>query len=61
MFSNYLSSIEDIAKYPEFTLILFVAIFIIVLVRTLRMDKELIEEMSSMPLDSSELNNKAEN
>ncbi len=60
MFSNYLSSIEDVAKYPEFSLILFFVIFTIILVRTLRMDKKLAEEINNIPLNSNELENKTE-
>ncbi len=60
MFSNYLSSIENVAKYPEFSLILFFVIFTVVVIRTLRMDKSLIEEVSKLPLNSDELENKTE-
>ncbi|RMD48817.1 MAG: cbb3-type cytochrome c oxidase subunit 3 [Ignavibacteria bacterium] len=61
MFSNYLSSIEEVAKYPEFSLILFFVIFTIVVIRTLRMDKKLVDEMSNIPFNSNESEIKDEN
>lgn len=61
MFSNYLSTIENISKYPEFSLILFVTFFVIVIIKTMKMDKELVDEMSSLPLDKDKTETKQRN
>jgi Ca2+/Na+ antiporter len=53
MFSNYLSSIEDVSIYPLIGLFIFVPIFALWLIYALRLDKKQIEELENLPLDSS--------
>ncbi len=51
MFSNLLSSIEDVSVYPVITLILFVFAFVLVVIRLVFMDKETVNEMKNIPLE----------
>ena len=51
MFSNLLSSIEDVSVYPVITLILFVFAFVLVVIRLVFMDKETVDEMKNIPLE----------
>lgn len=51
MFSNYLSSIEGVSIYPIIALLLFFTVFLIVVIRVLRMKKSDAEKMGRMPLD----------
>ncbi len=51
MFSNLLSSIEDVSIYPVITLVLFVFAFVLVVVRLVFMDKKTVEELKNIPLE----------
>ncbi len=51
MFSNLLSSIEDVSVYPVITLILFTFAFVLVVIRLVFMDKRTVEEMKNIPLE----------
>ncbi len=51
MFSNLLSSIEDVSVYPVITLILFVFAFVLVVIRLVFMDKKTVEELKNIPLE----------
>jgi cbb3-type cytochrome oxidase subunit 3 len=48
---NHADKIDNIDIYPLIGLILFVAFFVLVLFWVLRMSKEQVEEVSSLPLD----------
>ena len=56
MFSNLLESISGIEFFGLVSLLLFFSIFIMVLFWTVKMDRNYINKMKEMPLDSSNLN-----
>ncbi|MGB5850303.1 MAG: cbb3-type cytochrome c oxidase subunit 3 [Ignavibacteriaceae bacterium] len=56
MIRNYLQSIEGVEIYPLISLIVFVIFFVVMLVWMLKIDKNYINEMEQLPLDSN--NNK---
>lgn len=51
MFDQILTSIEGIAVYPVFSLIVFVLFFIGLSIWVLRVDKKYIDKMSEIPLE----------
>ena len=51
MASKYLESIEGIAAYPLFSLIVFFVFFVALVVWALRADKGYLKRMSRLPLD----------
>ena len=53
MLSQYLSSIEGIAAYPIFSLFVFIPFFLAVTVWVIKLDKNFLNYMGSMPLDDS--------
>ena len=62
MFSKYLTSIKDVEIFPVMSLIIFFAIFVLVLVKVIRLDKNYIKKMGNLPLENDkELKNKIEN
>jgi hypothetical protein len=61
MLSNYLSSIEGVSVYPVISLLLFFTVFVITVVRTLKLDKNFIERMKNLPLNNSQTENNSEN
>jgi Ca2+/Na+ antiporter len=60
-FSNYLSSIENVAIYPIITLVLFLSVFIGVVIWTASRDKEYISELENIPLENDNFNKNTEN
>lgn len=61
MFSNYLSSIEDVSIFPIIGFIIFFLIFIIVIIKVVRADKKYINKMGNLPLENdSELKTNSE-
>ncbi len=56
MFSNLLESISGIEFFGLVSLLIFFSIFIMVLFWTVKMDRNYINKMKEMPLDSSNLN-----
>ncbi len=52
MASKYLESIEGIAAYPLFSLIVFFVFFVALLIWALRADKGYLKRMSQLPLDT---------
>ena len=52
MASKYLESIEGIAAYPLFSLIVFFIFFVVLVVWALRVDKGYLKKMGELPLDS---------
>lgn len=54
MFSNVLKSIEHISTYPLISLAIFVPFFIGVLIYVIRMKRDVLDEMSRLPLDNQQ-------
>ncbi len=61
MFSNYLSSIENVATYPIITFILFALVFIGAVIWIVTRDKEYISELENIPLEKNDFKNNSEN
>lgn len=53
MLSRYLSSIEGIAAYPLFSLLIFIPFFLAVTIWVIKLDKKFLNYMGSMPLEDS--------
>lgn len=60
-FSNYLSSIENVAIYPIITLIIFFTVFVGAVIWITTRDKEYISELENIPLDNDNFNKNTEN
>jgi hypothetical protein len=60
-FSNYLSSIDNVAIYPVITLVLFFTVFIGAVIWIITRDKEYITELENIPLENENYNKKTEN
>lgn len=56
MFSNLLESMSGVELFGLISLLLFFTIFTLVLFWTLKVDKNYIDKMKNLPLDSSNLN-----
>ena len=54
MYQEVLRGVEGIGVFPAISLLLFVAVFAIVVVRAARMEREGIRHMSGLPLDDQE-------
>lgn len=54
MFSNNLSSIEDVSIFAIIGLVIFFALFIWIILSTLKADKKYIERMENLPLEDDE-------
>ncbi len=61
MFSNYLSSIENVSTYPIITFILFGLVFIGAVIWIVTRDKEYISELENIPLEKNDFINNSEN
>jgi cbb3-type cytochrome oxidase subunit 3 len=55
MFKHYFETMEGIAQYPLFSLLVFVSFFVGVFVWAMRTRKSYIDHMSNLPLDDSSL------
>ncbi len=53
MLSQYLSSIEGIAAYPLFSLLIFIPFFLAVTIWVIKLDKKFLNYMGTMPFDDS--------
>lgn len=53
MISQFLEGMESLSIYPVISLVIFILLFIVLLVRIFRMDKTLLEKMGELPLDSN--------
>ena len=51
MASKYLESIEGIAAYPMFSLIVFFVFFLVLVIWALKADKGYLKKMGELPLD----------
>lgn len=54
MYKEILQSIEGVSIYPIISLIVFVLFFAIILIWMLRVDKNYIKKMESLPLEKDE-------
>lgn len=52
-FINYLEKIKSISIYPVISLILFTALFTIVVIYAFKVSRESISEMENLPLDEN--------
>lgn len=50
-FINYLKSIDGVSIYPIFTLIIFVAIFVLAVILVMAKDKKTINDIKNLPLE----------
>ena len=51
MYSEILRAIDGIAVFPLVSLILFVVVFGVVLIRTARMDRARLDQFAQLPLE----------
>ncbi len=51
MYKDILRSIGGVEVYPILSLVLFLTVFTIVLVRTWRLDRRRVDRLASLPLD----------
>jgi hypothetical protein len=54
MYSDILRRIAGIEVFPVFSLVVFVAVFTIALVMTVRMDAKRVARLAQLPLDETE-------
>jgi len=52
-FVNYLEKISHVSIYPIISLVLFTAMFVLVVVYAMKANKETISEMENLPLDEN--------
>ncbi len=57
MIKELLQSVEGVSVYPIISLIVFVLFFVIILVWMLKVDKNYIKKMESLPFEKEEENN----
>jgi hypothetical protein len=55
MFKHYLERIQNVETWPIISLILFVAVFVIILIYVFSISKKHIDQMKSLPFDEGEL------
>jgi len=51
MLSENLSAIEGVSIYPIISMIVFLAVFIVVVVWVIKLDKKYVNRMENIPLD----------
>jgi hypothetical protein len=51
MYTEVLRAIDGIAVFPVVSLILFVAVFSVALIRTARLDRARLDEFAQLPLE----------
>jgi hypothetical protein len=56
--SQLLQSITGLGGYAAIGMLIFFTFFIVMSIRTIRLDQSHLKEMSSMPLDPSDTRNK---
>ena len=54
MYQEVLRSVEGIGVFPAISLLMFVGVFTLVVVRAARMEREGIRHMAALPLDDQE-------
>ncbi|MFT4094534.1 MAG: CcoQ/FixQ family Cbb3-type cytochrome c oxidase assembly chaperone [Niabella sp.] len=50
-FINYLEKISGVSIYPVISLVLFTAVFVLVVIYAMKTSRETISEMENLPLD----------
>lgn len=50
-FINYLEKISGVSIYPVISLLLFTAVFVLVIIYAMRASRDTIAEMENIPLD----------
>jgi len=53
MFQKTLTSIENVSIYPIISLVIFFAIFVVVIIWTFRKGNPYMEKLSNIPLDNN--------
>jgi cytochrome c oxidase cbb3-type subunit 4 len=61
MFSDFLSAIDGVDKYPIITLILFGCVFLGVLIYIVTMNKDKVKQFALIPLNDNEKIEECEN
>ena len=51
MYKDILTTIDGVAVFPVVSLVLFVAVFVAVLIRTARLDRGRLDRCARLPLD----------
>lgn len=54
MLSNNLSHIEGVSIFPVISLVIFFLVFVFVIYKVIKTDKNYIKEMEQIPLDDKE-------
>ena len=54
MIREVLQSIEGIGIYPTISLLLFIAVFVIMVIKTVKLDKDYLDKMKRIPLEPEE-------
>jgi cytochrome c oxidase cbb3-type subunit IV len=57
MYKEVLQSIDGIGVYPIISLLVFVIFFTMVIIKYFKIDKNYLNEMKNLPLDSDEKSN----
>jgi cytochrome c oxidase cbb3-type subunit IV len=57
MYKEVLQSIDGIGIYPIISMLVFVIFFTLVIIRYFKTDKNYLNEMKNLPLDSDEKSN----
>ncbi len=52
MLSQYLSSMEGLWIYPVISLLIFISLFIVIVARLYRTDKNLLNKLANLPLEN---------
>ena len=60
MFKNIISGIEGMGFWSIIGMISFFVLFIMIIIRTLKMDHKFIDHMSDLPLDKDQMKIKGE-
>lgn len=61
MYKNVLESIQGVEVYPIISLAIFILFFVVMIYRIIKMDKQLIKKMESLPLDNINYEGEKEN
>ena len=54
MYKEALTSLEGVSIFPIIAILIFFVFFVALLIYVIRMDKKIVDEMASIPLDPSE-------
>ncbi|NCS88395.1 MAG: cytochrome C oxidase Cbb3 [Ignavibacteria bacterium CG2_30_36_16] len=51
MYKSVLESIEGVDIYPAISLVIFFVLFVVLLIKTFKLDENFIKQMSELPLE----------